>query len=247
MDDQHSNAPRSGEPPVVAPDEAGGQLGAGRRQLLKLGLAGAPMVFSVRASAANALASAVDCAINVPNSFYALVASDGQAWVATINVGSGKITPGLVNRFKRFGIHLPEGSVDEEFRPGGCDAEDRLDAEAFWNDPLDEDGDEDERQGIPHPGGGDDRDDDDDDDDEFESNGGIPRNLECRYALTDLSSLDGTVIGDLFSEDGAIAPGSRNERLFALILSRYVYHYGQSGSLPGLSCYVSILNYVRGG
>lgn len=56
---------------------------AARRDLLKLGVAGLPMVLTLNSSAAHAAASQLTCFFNLPERVRIMVNSDGHAWAST--------------------------------------------------------------------------------------------------------------------------------------------------------------------
>ncbi|MCJ9430378.1 hypothetical protein [Kordiimonas marina] len=92
-----------------------------RRQLLKLGAAGVPMLLTMKASAAQPLHSALDCAITIPSGMCIMVGSDGAAWISTrYNYDGSKLTNGKVKQFKSASEYvLPAGSVPARYRPDG--------------------------------------------------------------------------------------------------------------------------------
>jgi len=90
-----------------------------RRQLLKLGAAGVPMLLTMKASASQPLHSALDCAITIPSGMCIMVGSDGAAWIsASFNYDGSKLTKNTVKRFKRASEYvLPAGSIPTRYRP----------------------------------------------------------------------------------------------------------------------------------
>ena len=99
---------------------------ADRREILRLGLAGMPMMLTLKASAQQAVVSQLQCAFRVPERLRVMVSADGTAWASTThNVRFSNrrqafraedlnefISPGNSTRF--------DGGVPEVYRPQAC-------------------------------------------------------------------------------------------------------------------------------
>ena len=57
-----------------------GNLGASRREVLRLGAAGLPMVYTLSASASEAVISQLRCTMLVPAGMVLLIHRDGSVW-----------------------------------------------------------------------------------------------------------------------------------------------------------------------
>lgn len=247
-----------------------------RRQLLKLGAAGVPMVLTLKASATQPVHSALDCAFVIPEKVTILVDVDGKAWVGdgSIQEKQGEYKTKDVDDFKQNADYVfGEGTVPERYRPDGCstgggddDSGDDDGGHGGWGG--DDSGGDDDDSGW-HSGSGDDDDsdwrtssssrgdddggysggwrgghgggDDDGDDDDGGSGGGgwtdcykvyvISRNT----TITPADYLNGSGSWNLQGENG----------LYILLAGKYLDTYGNDGGFPGISCLLSILNYLE--
>jgi hypothetical protein len=97
-----------------------------RRQLLKLGAAGMPMVLTLKASAREVLVSQLRCLIVMPSRRRVLIDSDGNAWIGTRRIdyvnGEGYKTA-HIKRFKEHQNTVYFGSVGSDlsdYIPAPC-------------------------------------------------------------------------------------------------------------------------------
>jgi len=228
-----------------------------RRQLLKLGAAGMPMVLTLRASAQQAVISQLRCAITVPNSFKILVDDAGAAWV-----GSGSIAQTSSGNYKDKDIIafqesanfiFPEGSVAASYRPDECEYE--------TCDPDDDDDDDDDL--LAHlsddtgtyslndylAGSGDEDDAhshtqcDDDGHTLDEHDHSIVTNGVCGYACYEYSRNYEVSPGDYVTEGGSWNLAG-DDGLYLSLAIQYAEENGNDGVWPGVSCIVSVLNYL---
>lgn len=224
---------------------------ADRRQLLRMGAAGLPMVLTLKASAQQVLVSQLQCAFVLPSRVRILVNCDGAAWV-----GSGRIryrngrgwNVADLNAFKSNADYVfPAGTVPSSYRPTACpevvcDADDDDDnGNSYGNDTLSEldallnspmPSNAAEIAGFSVNSGG--SDDDDDCDPEWQDNG---------YARYNISRNTEIKPSDYLGSNGGWNP-SGSKGLYILLSLSYANSYGNSGSWPGISCVVSILNYL---
>ena len=230
-----------------------------RRQLLKLGAAGMPMVLTLRASAQQAVISQLRCAITVPDSFKILVDDAGAAWVGSGNIKktkSGGYKSKDVIRFQDdANFVFPEGSVPASYRPDECEYE--------TCDP-DDDGDDDDDDLLAHlsdekgtyslndylAGGG--KKDkgghshsqcDDDGHTMDEHDHSIVTNGPCGYACYEYSRNYAITPGEYVSEGGNWNL-SGDDGLYLSLAIQYAEENGNDGVWPGVSCIVSVLNYL---
>ncbi|NVJ98124.1 MAG: hypothetical protein HWE25_08230 [Alphaproteobacteria bacterium] len=97
-----------------------------RRQLLRLGAAGVPMVLTLKASAAQPVHSALDCSFVIPTTSNILVDSDGRAWIGSRGVRekSGELKVSDIDKFRQQADFVfPNGSAPSKFRPDTCDTQ----------------------------------------------------------------------------------------------------------------------------
>jgi hypothetical protein len=206
-----------------------------RRRVLQLGIAGMPMMLSMRASAQSFAHSALDCTITIPAGLIILVNDEGAAWVTDrVNLGNGRLTQGRINRIQRRAQYsFSDGTVPDQFRPPGCPVDE---------DELDDDDDRDDDD--------DDRDDDDRDDD-ANLDGLSPRErrrrreerLACQYALFAFSGNTTFEPGRFVTPSGEFNVSGATG-LYLVLAARFADQGANSG-FPGVSCLVSILDYVN--
>jgi hypothetical protein len=225
-----------------------------RRQLLKLGAAGMPMALTLRASATEAIVSQLRCVITMPGSLKILVDESGAAWVGDGSISkkgkSGNYKTKSINKFKNNAdFSFGEGSVPASYRPE-CEVED--DECESGDDGGDDDFDilahlDDQNSSYVSNdyllGGGDDdsshchsQGDDD--------SGGHDQDGGC-YAVYEYSQGFEITPGN-FTNGGtgwSIGGGSDAELYLALSL-QYEDLHGSNGNWPGISCIVSVLNFL---
>lgn len=226
---------------------------ADRRQLLRMGAAGLPMMLTLKASAQEVLVSQLQCAFVLPSRVRILVNCDGKAWVGSRRVqyrsGQGWRVSHL-DRFKDEADYIfPDGTVPSSYRPTACpeevcvidddddgnsigdNAENTLsELDALLNSPMPSNASE-----IEGFSGNSMRSDDDDDcDPDWQDNG---------YSLYTLSSNTEIKPSDYLNNTGGWSP-SGTQGLYIILSLSYANSYGNSGSWPGISCVVSILNYL---
>jgi len=230
---------------------------AQRRQLLKLGAAGMPMVLTLRASAQQAVISQLRCAITVPDSFKILVDDAGAAWV-----GSGKInqtksggykTKDVIKFQENANFVFPEGSVPASYRPDECEYET---CEPDYDDDDDDDllahlSDEQGTYSLTDylAGGGKDDDAhshtqcDDDGHTMDEHDHSIITNGPCGYACYEYSRNYAITPGEHVNEGGSWNLVG-DDGLYLSLAIQYADENGNDGVWPGVSCIVSVLNYL---
>ncbi len=170
-----------------------------RRQLLRLGAAGMPMVLTLRAGASGPLISQLQCVVTIPGSLRILVDGSGSAWVGNGNLKQkkGKYKSKDINNFKSNADYtFPNNSAPSQFRPSGCSTGD------------------------------------DDDDDN-----------SC-YELYSLDAYQLITPGDYVDINGNWNLNSDSASLYIALSARHADLSPSDGSWPGISCIVSILNYL---
>lgn len=95
-----------------------------RRQLLKLGAAGMPMILTLKASANQTVHSALDCVFKLTSAVNILVDHEGKVWVgsSTIDQGSGgTLKTSDITAFKsNADFAFPAGTAPEDYVPDEC-------------------------------------------------------------------------------------------------------------------------------
>lgn len=231
-----------------------------RRQLLKMGAAGMPMLLTLRASAQEAVISQLRCVITMPNSFKILVDDSGAAWVGTRNIktkNSGGFKTKSLAKFKdEANFVFPEGSVPGSYRPDECEYE-TCDESGHGHDDdfdllahlSDENGTYAMNDFLAGGGGGKGKGDHshsqcDDDGHSMDEHGhSIGTNEPCGYSLYEYSSSSTVTPGNFVSEGGSWT-FSGDEGLYLALSIIYADEYGNDGNWPGVSCVVSVLNYI---
>tara|TARA_R110002096_G_scaffold425030_1_gene633386 strand:+ start:741 stop:1490 length:750 start_codon:yes stop_codon:yes gene_type:complete len=236
---------------------------ARRRQLLRMGAAGMPMVLTLRASASQALISQLQCVFVIPKGTKILVGDRGQAWV-----GSGKLrnyNDGLklteIEDFKASAAyHFHDGTVSENFRPEACGSGP---CEDNWYGSL-ENADVDSM--FAHLTGG--------ENDYLAAEGfsgagskgkGHSNHIHCDKHGQQVDGHHHVIAGSEYTSCGykkygvsnkSVKPGdyvsengnwnlSGGKGLYIELSIKYADSHGQSGGWPGISCIVSILNYLN--
>jgi len=231
-----------------------------RRQILKLGAAGMPMVLTLRASAQQAVISQLRCAITVPDSFKILVDDTGAVWVGSDKIDedkNGNLKPKQIKKFKEnANFVFPEGSAPVVYRPDECEYE--------TCDDDDDDDDDDDFDLLSHlssddgtyslndylAGGGGKKDDShdhnqcDDDGHSMDEHGhSIPTNSGCGYACYEYSKNYAVTPGEFVTEGGSWNL-TGDDGLYLSLAILYAEENGNDGVWPGVSCIVSVLNYI---
>ena len=236
-----------------------------RRQLLRLGATGVPMVLTLKASAAQPIHSALDCLFVIPKKVRILVNEDGKTWVGDGNIKKkqGKFKVSDIEKFKRDADFVfPNGSAPEQYRPDACPP-----PNPACDDDDDGDDDDDDdfgrfgagQTGILFGTSGDDLlngllaprqvasaasfradDDDDDDDDECDEDTAW---TDCGYNFYKINKNTTITPSDYLSGGGAWQLNGKNG-LYIALANKYLDTYGNDGGFPGISCLLSILNYL---
>jgi len=239
-----------------------------RRQLLKMGAAGMPMMLTLRASAQEAVISQLRCVITMPKSFKILVDDTGAAWVGNRNIRKDKkgvFRPNSLNKFMdKAKFVFPEGSAPVAYRPDACETCDPDDGDDSGGDDSggDDDSDfdllshlsdengtyamNDYLAGDGGYGGGDDSGGEDHGHgqcDEDDGHGHGQTSADCGYVCYEYSSGQSITPGDYISQGGGWTI-SGDEGLYLSLSLLYAEEYGNSGRWPGVSCIVSVLNYI---
>ncbi len=242
---------------------------ARRRELLKLGAAGMPMLLTLKASAAQPVHSAFDCLISLPE-MCIMVGEDGAAWIVTDGAGrydAGEaITTSTVNSFKSDASYVvPAGTVPDRYRSqedcpdpcsgggGGHDDEDDgwgdNDEDDGWGDEDEDDDcsssdDDDDGHGNGHGHGhGDNEDDGWGDHDDDDDDGGEVDDAICKYKIYCYGDNTQIAPGNYVSESGNWNI-SGDTGLYLVVAAKYADLYGERGNFPGVSCLLSILIYL---
>lgn len=237
---------------------------ARRRQLLRMGAAGMPMVLTLRASASQALISQLQCVFVVPKSTKILVDDSGQAWVGTGKLK--KYSEGLklseIAEFKETADFVfPSGSAPASYRPDVCAPDP---CEGSWLTELDNadidsmfahltDGENDYLAAEGFSGSG------------FGGGNGHTNHIHCDSHGHQVDGHHHSVGESEYTTCGykrygvsnkTIAPGdyvteggswnlSGSKGLYIALSIKYADSHGQTGGWPGISCIVSILNYLN--
>lgn len=225
-----------------------------RRQLLRMGAAGMPMALTLRAGATESIISQLRCVITIPGSLKILVDQDGAAWVGDRSINTDKTKS--INKFKnQADYEFTSGTVPASYRPDcGSSGDD-----SGWGDDSGDDSSDDScssddswaeadfdilahldvNKSQPYSadylaGSGDDS----------SSSHCHTQETEC-YAVYSYSQGTEIIPGN-YTNGGtgwSIGGGSDAELYLALSLE-YEDAYGNNGSWPGISCIVSVINYL---
>lgn len=249
-----------------------------RRQLLKLGAAGVPMVLTLKASAAEAVHSALDCAFILQDKVHILVDSSGRAWVGEDNIkyksGKGYKAADISSFKQNASFIFPSGSVPDQFVPEECPPEPDCNtgggddwggggdddwSQAFGtlagnaaNDQLETTpvfaswrGDDDGGNDCNNNSGDDDWGGGGGGDDDGGSGGGSDNGwVDCGYNFYKISRNTTITPADYLSNNGSWNLNGENG-LYLALAGKYLQTYGNDGGFPGISCLLSILNYLE--
>jgi len=234
-----------------------------RRQLLKMGAAGMPMVLTLRASAQEAIISQLRCVITLADSFKILVDDSGAAWVGSRNIRTkrdGSYKASSLKKFKdRANFVYPEGSAPASYRPDACEECEVDDSHSHGHDDdnwyTDANGDKQSSSDLlAHlsdnngnyamtdylAGSGDD--DSHNHNPACDDHGHTQGNGDCGYALYEYRRGMAINPGEYVSGNGFTISGDVG--LYLALSTIYADEYGGNGSWPGISCIVSVLNYL---
>ncbi len=227
-----------------------------RRDLLKLGAAGMPMVLTLRASAQEAVISQLRCTITIPSKFKILVDDTGAAWVGSGKLRTDKKTGNLkdkdVKNFKHDASYIfPHDSVSASYRPDACEYEtcDESGGSGDHDDLLshltDENGTYAMNDYLAGSGEDDGHDHSCDDDGHAQDSHGhsIITNAPCGYAVYEYSRSQIISPGDYVTQGGDWNL-SGDDGLYLELSLKYIDENGVNGHWPGVSCVISILNYM---
>lgn len=183
----------------MANNQARSKLAA-RRDVLKLGATGLPMVLTLKASAQQAVISQLQCAFRLPARMRIMVNANGHAWASTThNV-----------RFNRRRQAYRKDDLDEFLRPGNS----------------------------------------------IEFTGGVPSSyipsgcsspptgnwVDCGWNKFSINRNARITPGNFYNPNGGWTL-TGNKGLYVALSIQYAGN-GTSGNWPGISCIVSILNYL---
>jgi len=241
---------------------------ARRRQLLKMGAAGMPMILTLKASANQAVHSALDCAFQITSAMNILVNHEGKVWVGSDSIevkSDGRMKTADITYFKENADFVfPSDTAPQDYIPAECPPSDTCgdDDGGGWDDDdwyygssgkdlleqLKEGGSVVSFTGS-HWGGGDDDDDCGDDDDYWDDDDGGSSSssgtyTDCGYNYYQISA--NTIITplDYMSQNGDWQI-SGTEGLYLVLGAKYLDYYGNDGGFPGISCLHSILTYLE--
>jgi len=230
-----------------------------RRKLLKLGAAGMPMVLTMRASAQQAVISQLRCAITVPDSFKILVDDSGAVWVGDRKLRKDKSgaykTKDIVKFQDKADFVFPEGSAPESYRPDECEYETcdesghshgHDDDDDMLSYLSDENGSYSLNDYLSGSGGGDNHSHSqcDDDGHSMDEHGhSVVTNAPCGYAVYKYSRNYSITPGEFVNGSGNWSL-SGDDGLYLSLAILYAEENGNDGNWPGVSCIVSVLNYI---
>ncbi len=242
---------------VASPEE---RRLAERRQILMLGAAGLPMMLSLKASAREVLVSQLNCVIDFSSRLRILVDCDGRAWVGTDNIeyvdGQGFKVDDIESFKNNASFTFPAGDVPSTWLPETCpieecsngDDDDDDDDYDFDFESASTELDELMRTSLPVQADGimlapkdkdkdkgkDDDDDDDDCDEEWIDSGYAFYKYGQNFSISPADHIDGS----------SWSPKSNKRGLFITLSLVYESRHGDTPGWPGISCIVSIVNYL---
>ncbi|WP_155859947.1 hypothetical protein [Kordiimonas gwangyangensis] len=127
-----------------------------RRQLLKMGAAGMPMILTLKASANQTIHSALDCEFILTSAVNILVDHEGRVWVGESTIqqnGAGKLKTSDIQSFKdNADFVFPSGTAPDDFIPDACSSNSGSSNgnDCGWgNDLYDETGDNNDQDSCP--------------------------------------------------------------------------------------------------
>ncbi|WP_262691505.1 hypothetical protein [Kordiimonas aestuarii] len=95
-----------------------------RRQLLKMGAAGMPMILTLKASANQSVHSALDCSFKITSAVNLLVNHEGKVWVGDGSIrqhSDGRLNTADIASFKSDAdFAFPSGSAPDGYVPSEC-------------------------------------------------------------------------------------------------------------------------------
>ena len=275
---------------------------ADRRAVLRLGMAGLPMMVTLKASANSSYVSQLQCIMTIPSGYSAMIDVNGRVWLAVTNWSSvPPITEEVVNDFKSSAVFVfPDGTAPSTYIPDGqCDPNTGADPgtgpQPCDDDDDDNDDDDEDDSGGGSGGGSSDDDDDidyndpqyytekcprwerwgkkkqnrrreecftepsqnsggyggggsndddsDDDDDDCGGDNG-PATYSCAYTIVNFPDNDQFHMGDVVSEGGQwSATGLR--AFWIELATAYTREFPNGATFPGVSCLVSVLNFLN--
>lgn len=234
-------------------ENAVGKFSSSRRDILRLGAAGLPMLVTLRASANEALVSQLRCQITIPSRTAILVHTDGRVWISQTNVGNpdNLNESRIANLVANAEFTFPEGTAPQRFRPEGCGDDDNNSCnngtgsgngngnndQGDYNNGCGNGDNSDNDNFNPKSGGsgGGGSSDDDDDDNEFRT---------CDYNLIYFDGQESFPVSEVISESGS-TDTSDPYGLYTLLAIQYAQSNAGSDDFPGVSCVVSVLNYIN--
>jgi len=233
-------------PPVRAVDHASAaesRLQA-RRQMLRMGAVGLPMMLTMRASA-QSVVSQLQCTIEIPRNYNALIDADGAVWMVRANLSqvdvlTDETVARLQQRAERRGFVFPPGSASAEFRPDPSSC--RGDDDDYDYDDDDDDDDDRGSRGLGRCGGnrgrgvGNECDDDDDDDDDEDD-------VSCYYNLVQFGRRDSFAAEEVFDLNGNIY-ATEERQLFLELAQAYMRDNPAGTEFPAISCIISVMAYT---
>ncbi|WP_417451693.1 hypothetical protein [Kordiimonas sp.] len=242
-----------------------------RRQLLKMGAAGMPMILTLKASANQAVHSALDCAFMLTSAVNILVDHEGKVWIGDGSIqqkNDGRLKSSDIASFKsNADFVFPSNSAPGDYIPDacpddGCDTDDS----GGWDDDdwyFGSSG-KDLLQQLKDSGnvvaftgryGSSDDDDDDcrgggddddywDDDDGYSSSSSNSGWTDCGYNYYQISANTTITPLDYMNQSGDWQI-SGTGGLYIALGAKYLDYYGNDGGFPGISCLHSILAYLE--
>ncbi|MEX0300351.1 MAG: hypothetical protein AB3N28_14850 [Kordiimonas sp.] len=234
---------------------------ARRRQLLRMGAAGMPMVLTLRASASQALISQLQCVFVIPKKTKILVGDRGQAWVGTgkLKTYSQGLKLSEIADFKASATyHFHDDTVSQNFRPeacgpGACENNwyANADVDSMFDHLTDGENDYLASEGFSGAGAG--------------KGKGHSNHIHCDSHDHLVNGHHHSVGGSEYTSCGykkygvsnkSVKPGdyvtnsgtwnlSGGKGLYVELSIKYADTHGQTGGWPGISCIVSILNYLN--